>query len=178
MRRADPRAEYTATAKFFHWAVLALVAAQFAIAWTMPDVKKGTAPVGLIAWHLSVGTTILAFAVARLGWRSTHPAPRPPSDLSPVLAIISRATHAGLYLLLLVLPVMGWMNASARGWPVRLVGLIPLPRLVAPGSVIGRAMGDVHATTAIIFLLLIALHVTGALYHMLILRDRTIQRML
>jgi cytochrome b561 len=89
-----------------------------------------------------------------------------------------RSRPSGLYLLLLVLPVMGWMNASARGWPVGLVGLIPLPRLVAPGSVIGRAMGDVHATTAIIFLLLIAVHVTGALYHMLILRDRTIQRML
>ena len=178
MRRADPNAGYTTTAKFFHWAVLALVVAQFAIAWTMPDVRKGTLPVGLIAWHLSIGAAILAFAIARLGWRLTHPAPPPPNDLAPVLAIVSRATHYGLYLLLLVLPAMGWMNASARGWPVRLLGLIPLPQPAERGSVVGRAMGDVHKTTAIVFLLLIALHVTGAMYHALILRDRTIRRML
>ncbi len=39
-------------------------------------------------------------------------------------------------------------------------------------------MGDVHATTALVLLGLIALPVTGALYHALYLRDRTLRRML
>lgn len=174
--RPDDR--YTATARLFHWTVVALIVAQFAIAWTMPDIGRNTSPTGLVGWHLSIGATILVIALARLGWRMLHPAPPAPSDLPVILAHTSRLTHAGLYLLLIALPIMGWANANARGWDVSLFGAIPLPRLVPTGAAFGRSMGDVHATTAIILLVLIGLHVVGALYHALILRDRTLQRML
>ena len=70
------------------------------------------------------------------------------------------------------------MNASARGWEVRLFGLIPFPALVATGSPTGQAMGDVHQTVALLLLGVIGLHVAGALYHALILKDRVVQRIL
>ena len=168
---------YTPAAKAFHWLIVAMVVTQFAIAWTMPEISRGTRPIDLIAWHLSVGAAILFVALARLGWRSTHPAP-PPIDLSPALKAISRATHVLLYLVLIALPLMGWANAAARGWTVTLFGVFPLPPLVDKGSPLGKQMGDIHSATAIAFLVLIALHVAGTLYHALVLRDRTLQRML
>ncbi len=178
MNQAEPDAAYSQVAKIFHWLVVALLVVQFTIAWTMPDVGRGTRPVGLVGWHLTVGTTILAVVALRFVWRLTHPAPSPPSDLPTALALVSRATHYGLYALLFVLPLIGWANASARDWPVKLFGFIPLPHLVQAGSPLGRQMGDIHATTALVLLGLIALHVTGALYHGFYLRDRTLQRML
>ncbi len=43
---------YDGVARFFHWAILALLIVEFTIAWTMPEVEKDTKPDGLIAWHL------------------------------------------------------------------------------------------------------------------------------
>lgn len=169
---------YTAVAKFLHWFVLALLVIQFAIAWTMPDIGRGTQPIGLVAWHLSVGTLILAVMVIRLGWRLSHPVPPPPSDLHPALRALSRGTHYLLYLILFVLPLLGWASASSRGWPIRLLGNVPLPKLAPTGWPVGHVVGDIHATLAIVLLAVVALHVAGALYHAFVLKDGTVRRML
>ncbi len=168
---------YDGLARSLHWLTVALIAAQFAIAWTMPDIHRGTQPTGLIAWHLGVGTAILAVALARLGRRLVHGAPAAPATLSPTLQAVSRFTHGALYALLVVLPLLGWANASSRGWPVSLFGILPLPALAHKGSTLGHALGDIHRIAAWVLLGIIALHVLGALYHLLIVRDRTVQRM-
>ncbi len=169
--------KYNRAAQILHWLILALLIAQFTLAWTMPDIVEGTRPVGLIAWHLSFGTAILFVMLVRLGWRLSHPAPPAPQHVPRVQQVVSRANHYLLYGLLILQPLMGWAHASARGWPVRLFGVIPLPHLLPTGSDFGLALGDFHATTALILLGLIALHVAGALYHRLVLGDRVLQRM-
>ncbi len=169
---------YSAPARIFHWLIVALVAVQFAVAWTMPEIGRGTRPEGLVGWHLSIGVAILAIAVLRLGWRATHAPPVSASNLTPALRVLSQLTHGLLYALLIVLPLMGWANASARGWAIKLFGAVPLPALLPSGSAFGRQMGDIHATTAIIFLIVIGLHVVAAGYHAFVLRDRTLRRML
>ena len=162
---------YPATLRGLHWLVVALLVAQFAIAWTMPDVHRGTAPTGLIAWHLSVGIVIWAVMAVRLAFRLSSRIPPPPTDLPPGLRLLSRATHYAFYAILLVLPLLGYINASARGWTVRLFGVLPLPRLVGTGSAWGHTMGDVHKAVATLLLAVIALHVSGALYHLMVLKD-------
>lgn len=169
---------YSSVAKALHWLILALLVGQFAIAWTMPEIGRGSVPTGLIAWHLSVGVAILAVMIVRLVWRATHPAPPAPADLPTALAILSRITHYVLYAVLIVLPLLGWANASARGWAVKLFGAVPLPSLMPKGSALGHSLGDVHATLATALLAIVALHVTGALYHAVVLKDRTLKRML
>ncbi|WP_242184667.1 cytochrome b/b6 domain-containing protein [Sphingomonas sp. CARO-RG-8B-R24-01] len=165
-------------ARLLHWIVVMLLIVQFTIAWSMPDIHGGMRPVGLIGWHLSFGAAILAVMLLRLVWRLTHREPAAPDTLSVPLKRLSRGTHVLLYTLLLALPFLGWANASARGWPVRLFGAIPLPPLSTTGSRLGLWLGDVHGTVAIVLLAVIALHVAGAMYHLLIVRDRTVQRML
>ena len=178
MQDAGDNGRYDGVARSLHWLTVVLVVVQFAIAWTMPDIHRGTAPVGLIAWHLSIGTAILAVMLFRAVWRLTHREPAPPSSLAPALQVISRVTHVALYGLLVALPLLGWANASARGWAVKLFGVIPLPPLAAKGSPVGQSLGDVHQTVAIVLLVVVGLHVLGALYHLIIVRDRTVQRML
>lgn len=173
-----PVRRYDGVAQGFHWLILALLAAQFAIAWTMPDITKTTPAAGLVAWHLSVGATILFVMLLRLAWRLTHTPPPPPGDLPGPLRLLSRLTHWLLYAILIVLPVLGWINASSRGYPVRLFGVVPLPQLVPTGDPFGHAMGDVHANVALVLLAVVALHVTGALFHAVVKRDGVVSRML
>ena len=162
---------YNGVAKALHWLVLALLAVQFGVAWSMPDVGRDTKPEGLIAWHLSVGTVILLVMLVRLGWRMVSTVPPAPANLPPALRWLSRITHFLLYGILIVLPLLGWINASSRGWAVHLFGVIPLPALVASGSEWGHGIGEVHALVALVLLGIVGLHVLGALYHQFVLRD-------
>ncbi|SAK46610.1 cytochrome B561 [Caballeronia catudaia] len=168
---------YNAPARVFHWLTAALLLLQYLLAWTMPDVHRDTKPIGLIAWHLGVGMVIILLVVLRLLWRSTHDVPPEPGTVPPVLRIVARFTHWLLYILLLAVPLMGWANASSRGWPVTLFAFMPMPPLSPAGSSIGHALGDWHRNIAWVLLALVALHVGAALFHRFVLRDGTLERM-
>ncbi|MCA7887730.1 cytochrome b [Burkholderia contaminans] len=169
-------ARYDTVARLLHWLIVALVIAQYAIGWTMPDVHRDTQPIGLIAAHLLVGTALVAAMACRVLWRATHRAPA--NDLSPAMRALSGATHFALYALLIAVPLLGWINASSRAWGVTLVGIVPLPALSAAGSSFGHAMGDVHGILAWVLFAGICLHVAAALAHRFVLRDQVMQRMM
>ena len=113
---------YTGTAKTLHWLILALLIVQFVVAWTMPDIKRDTKPDTLINLHLSIGIIVLAVAVVRLAWRATHGEPAPLDGVPPWQVQSARVIHWLLYVLLFVVPILGWINASWRGFPVIMFG--------------------------------------------------------
>jgi cytochrome b561 len=169
---------YDPVAKTLHWLVFVLVVAQFVVAIAIPDIGRNTVPGTLINLHMSFGLTILAVVVVRWLWRIGHPIPPATPDMPTWERAIARVVHPTLYVLLVVSPVLGWMNASARDWKIVVFGLFPLPHLVVARSAIGRQAGDVHMFLAWVLLALIGLHVAAALYHGFIRRDSVLQRML
>lgn len=169
---------YTGTAKALHWLILALLVAQFVVAWTMPHIGRNTPVTTLISLHFSFGVVILVVAVVRLAWRVTHGEPKPEDGVPPWQVSSARIIHWLLYLLLFVIPVLGWINASWRGMPVSMFGLT-LPQLVVTRAPGWGWTGDIHALLANYAMLgLVGVHVAAALYHFLIRRDRVLQRML
>jgi len=175
---ADPgERTYDTVARTLHWLMFALIAAQFAIAWTMPEIEPDTPQEGLVDWHLSVGAAILSVAVLRLMWRVIRPTPLM-AAMKPWERRLARATHDTLYLLLIVLPLLGWAAAGFFGYTVRLFGVLTLPALAAKGTHWAEVAGDIHAVLTNVLLAVVGLHVAGALYHYFILRDRVLQRML
>ncbi|WP_327366670.1 cytochrome b [Caballeronia terrestris] len=123
-----------------------MLALQFVIGWRMPDVHKDTQAVGLIAWHLSVGATLVA-------------------------EVVSPITHFFLYVRLLLVALLGWINASPRGWTVRFAGAVAYPSLSKTESPFGDKMGDVHAILAWELFALIFLYKVAALFHRFLLQD-------
>ncbi len=169
---------YTSVAKMFHWLTVALLIVQYVTEFGLPRLLPKSDEGTLIAWHLSVGPTILLVVLLRLAWRLTHPPPPAPVDLSAPLRLLSRATHWGMYALLIVQPLLGWTAASAYGATPYLLGVIPLPALVGKDEAFGTQVGHIHGAVALLLLALIALHISGALYHALIKRDGVIWRIM
>ena len=169
---------YTATAKFLHWLIVALLVAQFIVAWTMPHMCRNTPVTTLISLHFSFGIIILAVVIVRLVWRVTHAEPAPLDGVPPWQVQSARIVHWLLYVLLLVLPILGWIAASWRGMPLVLFGT-ELPKLVATRAPGWDWTGDVHNFLAYyVMLTLIGLHIASGLYHYFLRRDRVLQRML
>jgi len=178
-RTANARVSYDPVAKSLHWLTVLLVVAQFAVGWTMPDIRRGTKPVGLIHWHLVLGSTLLVIVALRLLWRLTHRPPPPAEGLPGWQKQMAAVTHWALYVLLLAVPITGWAAASVRVWVVRAFGVLPLPQIMPPFAKIGFRIGDIHGGILAWTLLAVAvLHILAALYHRFALRDRVLSRML
>jgi len=170
---------YTPAAKLLHWLIAALMIAQFTVAWFMPHIGRDTKPDSIINLHFSLGVLIQAIVVVRLGWRWTHSEPPPLDGIPPWQIKSNRAIHTGLYLLLLIIPLLGWMNASWRGFDVTVFNLFTLPRLMATRAPGFAWTGDVHIILSwYVMLTFVGLHVAAALYHALVRRDRVLARML
>jgi cytochrome b561 len=177
-QRTAPAPGYGGVAKSMHWLIVALLIAQYAIAWTMPDINPRTPPNTLIDLHFSIGVTILFLAVVRLLWRWRYPVP-PVSDNVPAWQDrAARATHALLYLLLFLLPILGWIDAGFRALAINFYEIVTIPPIVAASRTFAGQTGDIHTLASYILLGVIGLHVLATLYHHVWLRDRVFYRML
>lgn len=175
MTGAAAASKYDPFARLLHWLIVLLVAAQYVVAWTMPGIHRGTQPVGLIVVHLDLGAFIIGIMILRVLWRFVRKEPDVVEGSSFTRGV-AYLTHGLLYLLLIAQPLMGWANASSRGWKITLFG-VDLPPLAPTGSAIGHKLGDVHGALAWVMLGLIGLHVAAALYHHFLLRDGVLRRM-
>jgi cytochrome b561 len=167
---------YTTTAIALHWLLALAMVGAFSLGLYMADLPFSPQRVKLYNWHKWAGVTILALSVFRLVWRLTH---RPPAD-APMPTWQQRAAHLahrGLYLLFFAVPLAGWAYSSAAGFPIVWFGVLPLPDLLPVDKALAQAIKPVHGWLAWTLMVIVALHVAGALKHQFIDRDGLIARM-
>ena len=81
----------------------------------------------LIQLHKPLGVAILLLVIVRLAVRFSTRQPPLPADLPAWQAFAAKASHALLYALMLILPLLGWAMISAAGDPVMLSSSLQLP---------------------------------------------------
>jgi cytochrome b561 len=173
----EQRPHYGITAKVFHWLIVALLVMQYPIGWLMPNVQRGAQPGSAMVFHISFGLTILALIVIRFGWRVTHPV-APESSLPSWQRLTSEAVHWLLYALVLATTITGWLFASFRGWSLTYFFLVPLPMLASESASSVRSIDGWHQIMEWSLLVMIGVHVAAAMTHLVLYRDRVMQRML
>ncbi|MDO8323774.1 MAG: YceI family protein [Phenylobacterium sp.] len=176
------QARYATVAIVLHWLIAAAILFQMQLPWRFHGLKTPEA-FALIQLHKSVGITILVLSLARLGWRLAHPPPPEPEGLAVWEVWLSKVVHWGLYLLMIGMPVTGWIlvSTSRTDIPTVLWGLIPWPHLpgLAELPAAGRAIWnglaqETHGLLGWGFYALIGLHVAGALKHQLLRQDEPV----
>lgn len=170
--------------RLLHWAVAVILLWQLAVGLTFLALsfEETLATFGkemtdfLYLGHKSAGIVLLILMLARLAMRLTFGKPpyRPP--LAPMERVLSSAVHIGLYIALIVQPLLGWAATAAGGFPIGFFGWT-LPGFLPRDPPLGAALYAVHGAVGVIIILLIMLHVAGALRHWLILRDGVMRRM-
>jgi cytochrome b561 len=163
---------YDVISQCLHWLTALLVVALL-ISGKVGDVdaEEGNA---LYYWHSSLGFLVLELVVARIVWRLLMPAPTFPATMSRAAGMLARVFHLAFYLLLIALPVSGWLVASAEGGTVSLFGLTPLPAW-NPGT---ETFEEVHEVLGNVLMILVVLHAIAALKHHFVDRDNVLLRML
>jgi cytochrome b561 len=189
---------YTALAIVLHWAIAGAIVLMIALGlWMHELAERGAVSDGLFRayqLHKSIGLTILALSVARLAWRLFNPPPALPAGMRAWERAAATATHWLFYVLMIGLPLSGWVFVSA-GWSLhdeaplaittRWFGLFEVPHLFGLNAAsestragVAAAAFRAHALMSWTMLGLLALHVGAALKHHIVDKDGVLARMI
>ena len=178
MNWRSTHAHWGVLAKAFHWLVALGIFALAAIGLYMVGMPLGLAKLKMYLLHKALGVTVLALVLLRLLWRLFDRHPRYPPDMPRWQAGVAHASHALLYLLLLAVPISGWVYNSASGFPLPWFGLVDLPAIAPVSKPLAHLALTVHETAFWTLAALVLLHVTAAIEHHVRQRDAVLVRML
>ena len=168
---------YNPISVVFHWLMAAIIVATWSIAIVVSDMPLSPARITGYSWHKWLGVTVFFLVLLRLVWRATHPAPQLEIKMPVWQERAMQLTHFALYLLMIVIPLVGWLMSSAKGYTVNYFGLFELPDLLSKDKALGHQLKDLHEYLADMLVALVCLHVLAALKHQFIDRDGLLSRM-
>lgn len=168
---------YSTPAIVLHWLVALLIFVAFPLGLYMADLPLSPEKLKLFSYHKWIGVTVFMLAGLRVVWRLTHTPPPLPASVAGWQRRASAVAHGLLYLLILVIPISGWLMSSAKGVQTVWFGVLPLPDLIGKDKALGHLLEEVHETLNYTLLALVVLHVAGALQHHFIERQPFLQRM-
>lgn len=159
--------------RLIHWVMALGIIAMLGFGTYLANMTVNMSNFHLFAWHKSVGLLLLALALTRLIWHRVTSPPNPKGGVPAWQMRLAKGTHIALYLLMVAVPLTGWIASSATGIDVLFFG-ITLPH-IAPAS---EAWEDgfflAHTILTKVLFVLVILHIAGAVKR----RDGTILRMI
>lgn len=158
--------------KALHWLMAAIILTLIVVGIYMADLPRETAEQKAYAFqfydlHKSFGVIILGLIFLRLVWVRLSPAPELPSAFSPKERKVVKALQSLLYLLMIVVPLSGYLMSNAGGYPIHVFGLFEMPALIGKSKDIGGFAHELHEIAGWAILATVALHMAGALKHRL-----------
>jgi len=171
---------YPPVARLFHWVTAALVLAMIVLGvWiTYFEPKDEAFKFLLYDIHESTGVVLFVLVALRLLRRLANPPAPLPRNIPGIFRFAAHANHAGLYALLLIQPVLGFLATNAWGFPLKWARLVPIPSPIGEDKAWAEVFSALHWWGAVLLVLMIGAHIGGALYHGVIRRDGVLQRML
>lgn len=175
--RQDPLSwRYSTPAIVLHWVLAALIVFMAALGWWMMTIEHEPQGPSRIALHQSVGIVVFALVLLRLLWRAFHPPQPLPADMPAWQVKLSNVTHSLLYAWMVLVPVTGILGSEYSRRGLAFFG-IPLPAGLAPDRALAHELFEIHSALVWVFVVLVALHVLGALKHLVVDRDAVFARM-
>ena len=169
---------YPGTSKLLHWLVAACVLTTAPVAIAMTRVSKGPIQDILYNFHKSLGVLILILMILRIINRLAVGALTAAPEIEPWQQTVSSVVHTSFYVLLIAMPIVGYIANSAYGAPLSFFGLFELPQLVSKNEALATQLFTIHRWVGWLVILLVLIHVSAALYHHLIRGDSVLKRML
>jgi cytochrome b561 len=169
--------DWGAAMRLLHWAIALGVIGLLLVGWWMGDLPNGPRKIDIYKLHKSVGLTVLALMTLRIVLRlADRRRPTPPA-MPAWQQRAADASHLLMYLLLLAMPLSGWLYNSASNFPLKWFDLFRVPALSGADPALKAVAGAVHEYAAIALATLVSLHVAAALKHHFVDRDRVLRGM-
>lgn len=178
MNWKNTSARYGSLSIGIHWLMLLLFVAVYGAIELRVLFEKGSDPrEALKAGHFMLGLLVFVLVWARIAARLSGTTPDIQPEPAKLQQLSAKLLHLALYVLMIVMPLMGWMLLSASGKAIPFFGL-QLPALIGENKELASQIKEVHELAGTAGYFLIGAHTAAALYHHYVKRDNTLTRML
>lgn len=158
-----------------HWLMLLLFIGVYASIELRVLYEKGSDPrEALKSLHFALGMLVFALVWLRIAARLSGPTPAIQPAPAQAQQLASKLLHLALYVLMVGMPLSGWLLLSAAGKPIP----FDLPTLIEANKELASQIKEAHEVIGTTGYFLIGGHVLAALYHHLVVRDDTMTRIL
>lgn len=169
---------YSPAQQILHWVTVLLMFAVLPVAWVVTSLKQDTPKfLFYLDIHKALGLSILALTGVRLVWRLFDRPPAHPPSMAPWNRALATGVTLALLVLMIVMPVTGYLWTTGHGFDVDPFGL-RFPRIAFKNRAVGDAAAAVHTSGQWLVYGLIGLHLAGVSYHLVVKRDGLLGRML
>lgn len=167
---------YSRPAMVLHWTVALLLATMAALGWFMMTIEDAPGSIWYFDLHRSLGLVFAVLVALRLVWRLTH-RPEPLPAILPAWQLrIAHWTQFLLYVLMVLMPVTGYLGASYSKKGVQFFG-INTPHWALENHNLAEQFYGIHSLLIWVLTGLVVLHVAGSFKHLLVDKDSVFQRM-
>jgi cytochrome b561 len=173
---APPPWRYSRPAVVLHWTLALLLTFSAAIGWYMLSIEHEPGSGWYFDLHKSIGIVIALLVTVRFAWYLANRPERLPAEMSAWQTNLAHGTRALLYALMVLMPVTGYLGASYSKAGVALFGLAT-PHWAAPDHDRAELLFNIHSVLIWVLVVLVVLHIAGALKHLLLDKDGVFQRM-
>lgn len=177
LRWKNTISSYGVTAKTFHWVMAVLILAMLLMGFFMDGLENSPFKFSIFSWHKSIGTLVLILAMLRLSWKFINIAPAHLPSHQKWEITLAKIVHVLLYVVMIAMPLSGWIMSSAGDFRYSFFGLFDMPQIVPKNDTIFKIAIQAHAIIAYAIIVFVGLHIAGALKHHFLDRDETIKRM-
>lgn len=158
---------YRRLAIVVHWIIAVSIFFLFVSSWWMMSLPLPSEELRFREFpfqlHKNIGITLVALAAVLIHSRFRHP---PRGGAAPGGAWrLAALDHVLLYLLIVAVAASGYLSSAHTRWDTVVWWTVKLPRISEPDERLNMFWSDIHLWTAWALLVVIALHICGALYH-------------
>jgi cytochrome b561 len=162
----NPPQKYHLTSRILHWSMAAIILGLLGIGIYMTEFlpKEASNRFQIYDLHKSFGVIILLLIFVRIINRILQAVPALPSGLPKYEKLLSHLVHIALYILMILVPLSGYLMSNSFGFPVHLF-TIQMPFIISTNQQLGRLFAKTHEVFAFSLLALVILHFIGAIKH-------------
>ncbi|MEC7760298.1 MAG: cytochrome b [Pseudomonadota bacterium] len=164
---------FGAVTRAIHWVTAVLVIGMLGFGIYIARMEVDMSNFHLFGWHKTIGIVVLTLVVVRLVWHRLTPPPGPMETVPRWQLRLATVAHLALYLLLIAVPLTGWIASAATGIDVVIFGSWTLPRIAPVSEAWETGFFAAHGVLTKLLAALVVLHVAGALHR----SDGTLGRM-
>jgi len=179
MRLRNTSTGYGLVTKLLHWSIALSILGLIGLGWYMVDLTYYDPWYHrTLELHRVLGLAVLGAAALFLVWKRISPSPALPLTVPRGQQVAAALVHHVLILMMLLLPVTGYLISTSAGQGVPVYGWFEVPALWKVGDATRDLVIAIHYYCAYGTGLLAAAHAAAAIKHQFIDRDGILARML